>query len=83
VPFPTRTDGDVIITITLFGEVDVELVHDPDSRRLSELLPVERVRNIKEGDAYGIWSKARWKMKHDAILRAHRARTAPAPLRCT
>ena len=60
--------GDVIITVTIFGEVNVELVYDRESRVRSELLPVERVSTVGTGDAYAIWSKGRWKMKHDAIL---------------
>ena len=60
--------GDVIITVTIFGEVNVELVYDRESKVRSELLPAERVSTVGTGDAYAIWSKGRWKMKHDAIL---------------
>jgi len=60
--------GDVIITITIFGEVDIELLYDAESKSRSGLLPAERSSRMRVGDAYAIWSKARWKMKHDAIL---------------
>ena len=61
-------DGEVIITITLFGRVTIELMYDAESKARSALLPSERVVTQGTGDAYAIWSKARWKMKHDAIV---------------
>ena len=69
IAFDTRlcTDGDVIITITLFGKVSIELVKNPEIE--SQYLPAERPNTkISEGEAYAIWSKARWKAKHDAIV---------------
>ena len=60
--------GDLIITVTLFGEVQIELARDAESARKSSLLAVERNATVRAGDAYAIWSKARWKMKHDAIV---------------
>ena len=86
--------GDVIVTVTLFGEVEISLVKD-DTKcctckggpsgasatcgacRKSRIQPVERGAGkvggsvlIAEGQAYAISDKARWKMKHDAIVPA-------------
>ena len=86
--------GDVIVTVTLFGEVEVSLVKD-DTKcctckggpsgasatcgacRKSRIQPMERGAGkvggsvlIAAGQAYAISGKARWKMKHDAIVPA-------------
>jgi hypothetical protein len=86
--------GDVIVTVTLFGEVEISLVKD-DSKcctckggplgasatcgacRKSRIQPMERGAGkvggsvlIAAGQAYAISGKARWKMKHDAIVPA-------------
>ena len=67
--------GDVIITTTLFGHVQILLRKDPAIK--SELQGVERGQGSREGtgdvpihagDAYALWGKARWKMLHDAIV---------------
>jgi hypothetical protein len=61
--------GDVIITVTIFGEVEIELVDDNErGKGRSELLPIDRATTVQTGVAYGIWGKGRWKMKHNAIL---------------
>ena len=91
-PGDASSYGDVIVTVTLFGEVEISLVKD-DSKcctckagpsgasatcgacRKSRIQPVERGGangqcRIGEGQAYAISGKARWKMKHDAIVPA-------------
>jgi hypothetical protein len=61
--------GDVIVTVTLFGHVQILLKRDPLIH--SDLQGMERGPGtlagdvlIDVGDAYGIWGKARYKMKH-------------------
>jgi hypothetical protein len=39
----------------IVGEVDIELVHDGESKKRSDLLPAERHTKVAEGDAYAIW----------------------------
>ena len=91
-PGDASSYGDVIVTVTLFGEVEISLVKD-DSKcctckagpsgasatcgacRKSRIQPAERGGangqcRIGEGQAYAISGKARWKMKHDAIVPA-------------
>jgi hypothetical protein len=59
----------VIVTITLFGKVIIELLDDPESKKISTHLPVERLKTaVFKGNAYAIWSKARWKALHNAIV---------------
>lgn len=60
--------GDVILTVTLFGEVGIELKLDDKTKANSEIHAVERATTVPAGTAYAIFSKARWKMKHDAIV---------------
>lgn len=61
---------EVIITIGIFGEVDVQLTIPPAHVRSSDILPRERKEGVTIGPgfAYAIWGKARWKMYHDAIV---------------
>ena len=56
------------MTITLFGKVIIELLDDPKSK-FSTHLPAERLKtSVCKGHAYAIWSKARWKALHNAIV---------------
>ena len=59
----------VIITIGIFGTVDIELTHDKDILKVSQHQPREQFgKTISPGDAYALWRQCRWKMKHDAIV---------------
>lgn len=59
----------MIITIGIFGSVDIELTHDKESLKASQHQPTEQYgRTISPGDAYALWRKDRWKMRHDAIV---------------
>ena len=75
----TPAYGDVIITVTLFGHIQIVLKNIKNIKMDHQLLGAERGGgsfdaptqgdvNIHAGDAYGIWGKARWKMNHDAIV---------------
>jgi hypothetical protein len=61
---------EAIVTLGIFGEVDVQLVLPPASQRRSGVLPRERTEGItiSAGCLYAIWGKSRWKMFHDAIV---------------
>ena len=61
---------EVIVTIGIFGEADVQLVLPPKGQRRSGVLPRERTEGvtISAGCLYAIWGKSRWKMYHDAIV---------------
>ena len=61
---------EVIITIGIFGTVDVQLMLPPAAERSSGILPLERKEGITitPGRAYALWGKSRWKMKHNAIV---------------
>jgi hypothetical protein len=61
---------EVIVTIGIFGEVDVQLVLPPQSLIRSTVLPRERTEGIAipAGSLYAIWGKSRWKMFHDVIV---------------
>ena len=61
---------EVIVTLGIFGEVDVQLVLPPASQIRSGVLPRERKEGItiSAGRLYAIWGKSRWKMYHDAIV---------------
>ena len=58
--------GDIIITISLFGEVTIVLDNHPGTK--SDLKGVARNATVAEGDAYALFGKARYKMRHDAIV---------------
>ena len=78
--FDSPAYGDAIITVTLFGHIQIVLKNRTDIPIPKELLGMERGGGsgfdaptqgdvtIYEGYLYGIWGKARWKMKHDAIV---------------
>ena len=61
---------EVIITIGIFGEADVQLLLPPNRDRPSLVLPRERKDGItiRPGNAYALWAKSRWKMHHNAIV---------------
>ena len=61
---------EVIVTIDVFGEADVQLLLPPMRERRSGVLPRERTEGItiSAGSLYAIWGKSRWKMYHDAIV---------------
>ncbi|KAL1526880.1 hypothetical protein AB1Y20_015571 [Prymnesium parvum] len=65
--------GDVIVTVTLFGEVEITLRNAPGMR--TQLRGAERGNltsggavRVRAGEAYALWGKARWKMEHDAVV---------------
>ena len=67
--------GDVIITVTAFGQVSIQLKNRTDPPMAKELLGMERGSRMQGGDAdmleghaYSLVGKARWKMLHDAIV---------------
>ena len=61
---------EVIVTLGIFGVVDVQLVLPPPSLIRSTVLPRERTEgmSISAGSLYAIWGKSRWKMYHDVIV---------------
>ena len=72
---------EIIVTIGIFGTVDVQLVHPPTGQRSSDILPRPRTEGIeiKPGHAYALWAKSRWKSGRPAIeRRTTRAATAGA-----
>ena len=73
--FDSAAYGDVIITVTAFGHVSIQLKNRTDLHMAAEFLGVERGSRMQggdaemsEGDAYSLAGKARWKMLHDAIV---------------
>jgi hypothetical protein len=61
---------EVIVTIGIFGEVDVQLINPRKGQQYSDIMPRERKEGItiSAGNLYAIWGKSRWKMYHDAIV---------------
>ena len=73
--FDSAAYGDVIITVTAFGHVSIQLKNRTDLTMAAEFLGIERGSRMQggdaemfEGDAYSLVGKARWKMLHDAIV---------------